>query len=458
MKDTKQMVKFILVGVLAVASGIAAYIYRDDQLIVDLLTIPLFTGIIGYITNWTGVLMLFAPLRFYGWRIPGLRTLYAFLPRRVQVIPAITSDGRFGWQGIVPSRAEKMASIAVDKSLAKLGSISDFYEQLEPDLIANHLALIAKSEIRGVITKIMEREDPQLWHNLPPALREMMFKRIENQLPQIIKNMTNQIGENIEQLVDAKLMIIRYLTAHPKLLNDIFRTMGHKELQFMQNFGFYFGYPMGFVLVAILHSVPHHWWTPWIVLPLGGVIIGYIVNYLGITMIFEPVHPNKWVPWRQGLFIKRKAEISEEYARTISENVITLENIGDEMLNGPRSDRTRQMLADGIRPALEQALGPARRAIRVAVGRRQYDQITESVTLEATGFAPLAFSDPEFNKQRQGKIGAFVSTQMHKLSLDDFNELLRSAVKQDEWLLFVHGAVLGAAGGLAHLLIFPPAG
>lgn len=39
-KDTKQMVKFILVGVLAVASGIAAYIYRDDQLIVDLLTIP----------------------------------------------------------------------------------------------------------------------------------------------------------------------------------------------------------------------------------------------------------------------------------------------------------------------------------------------------------------------------------------------------------------------------------
>ncbi|SHX23923.1 Uncharacterised protein [Mycobacteroides abscessus subsp. abscessus] len=47
---------------------------------------------------------------------------------------------------------------------------------------------------------------------------------------------------------------------------------------------------------------------------------------------------------------------------------------------------------------------------------------------------------------------------MHKLSLDDFNELLRSAVKQDEWLLFVHGAVLGAAGGLAHLLIFPPAG
>lgn len=456
MKDRTQTVKFVLVGVLTVGSTIAAIIFRDNKLVVDLLTVPLFTGIIGYITNWTGVLMLFAPLRFYGWRIPVLRVLYPFLPRRVQVIPAITSDGRFGWQGIVPSRAEKMASIAVDKSLAKLGSINDFYEQLEPDLIADHLATVAQTEIRGVVTKIMEREDPQLWHNLPPALREMMFRRIENQLPQIVKNMTDDIGENIDQLVDAKLMIIRYLTANPQLLNDIFRTMGQKELQFMQNFGFYFGYPMGFVLVAVLHVLPHHWWTPWIVLPVGGVIIGYIVNYLGITMVFEPVHPSRWAPWRQGLFIQRKDEIGKEYARTISEHVITLENIGEEMLHGPRSDRTRLMLANGIRPALDQALGPARRAVRVAVGRRQYDQIAEAVTSEATGFAPLAFADPEFNRQRQSKIGAFLATQMDKLSLDDFNELLRSAVKQDEWLLFVHGAVLGAVGGLAHLLIFPP--
>ena len=48
----------------------------------------------------------------------------------------IRYDGRLGWQGIVPSRADKMASISVDKGLAKLGSISDFYRELEPDKIA----------------------------------------------------------------------------------------------------------------------------------------------------------------------------------------------------------------------------------------------------------------------------------------------------------------------------------
>lgn len=90
-----------------------------DHLLEQLITIPLFTGIIGYITNWSGVLMLFAPINFHGIKVPGLKLLFPFLPRRVQVIPAITSDGRFGWQGIVPSRAEKMASIAVDKSSRK---------------------------------------------------------------------------------------------------------------------------------------------------------------------------------------------------------------------------------------------------------------------------------------------------------------------------------------------------
>src|SRR6185312_11445095 len=92
----------------------------DSETLVDLITIPLFTGVIGYITNWTGVLMLFRPIRFYGVKIPGLKILFPLLPRRVRILPLISYQGKLGWQGIVPSRADKMASIAVDKGLGKL--------------------------------------------------------------------------------------------------------------------------------------------------------------------------------------------------------------------------------------------------------------------------------------------------------------------------------------------------
>ena len=420
-----------------------------SKTLIDLITIPIFTGVIGYITNWTGVLMLFRPLRFYGFRVPGLRILFPYLPRRVQVLPLIRHDGRLGWQGIVPSRADKMASIAVDKGLAKLGSISDFYRELEPDRIAEHLARIAQNEIRDVVETIMQKENPQLWHDLPPVIKEAVFARVRGQLPGIIRHITDEIGENVDQLIDAKLMVIDYFVAHPELLNELFLIMGRKELRFMQNFGFYFGVPMGFVLFGVLQVAPY-----WFVLPIGGVIIGWVVNYIGIAMIFEPVRPTRWIPWRQGLLIKRQGEVTEMYAQMVADKVITLQNIGNELLTGPRSDRTLQLLEDSLRPAVDKAVGPARAAVRVAIGTREYDQIRSSVATEATGFAPIAFNDAEFSRRQSGKIYAFISGQMRQMSPDDFVEMLRSAIKQDEWLLFFHGGALGLFAGFLHLAIF----
>ena len=60
--------------------------------LLELVTIPLFTGVIGYITNWTGILMLFKPVAFHGIRLPGLRALFPFLPKRIQVLPLLSKE------------------------------------------------------------------------------------------------------------------------------------------------------------------------------------------------------------------------------------------------------------------------------------------------------------------------------------------------------------------------------
>jgi len=36
----------------------------------------------------------------------------------------------------------------------------------------------------------------------------------------------------------------------------------------------------------------------------------------------------------------------------------------------------------------------------------------------------------------------------------DFSDMLRTVMREDEWLLYLHGAVLGFGAGLLHLLIF----
>jgi hypothetical protein len=103
---------------------------------------------------------------------------------------------------------------------------------------------------------------------------------------------------------------------------------------------------------------------------------------------------------------------------------------------------------------VDAAVGPARRALRLAIGTREYDKIRDSVASEATQFAPVAFAEPEFNRRQSNRIYAFIAGQMRTMGPEDFVELLRSAIKQDEWLLFVHGGVLGLFAGLLHLAIF----
>jgi hypothetical protein len=112
------------------------------------------------------------------------------------------------------------------------------------------------------------------------------------------------------------------------------------------------------------------------------------------------------------------------------------------------------MLATAMRPAIDQAAGPARGALRVAMGSTRFDTIRDSVAQEAVGRTLTPFKDPEFSKRQAEKIRQLVATRTKELPPRDFVDMMRSAIKEDEWMLYAHGAIMGAAGGYLHLLIF----
>ena len=186
-----------------------------------------------------------------------------------------------------------------------------------------------------------------------------------------------------------------------------------------------------------------------------GVVVGWTTNLLGMSLIFEPVERKKVGPfWLHGLFLRRQKEVADVYAGIIADDVITLEHIGDFLLNGPRGDRTQQMLIEAMGPAIDRAAGPLRGAVRVAVGGREYDAIRDSVAAESVGFTMAPFQDPEFSKRQAKRIEELIAARTREMPSKDFVEMLRSAIKEDEWMLYVHGAVMGAAGGALHLAIF----
>ena len=62
--------------------------------------------------------------------------------------------------------------------------------------------------------------------------------------------------------------------------------------------------------------------------------------------------------------------------------------------------------------------------------------------------SPAVLAWPKYVPETAG------TKRMRTMAPSDFVEMLRSAMKEDEWLLFLHGAVLGFGAGLIHLAIF----
>jgi hypothetical protein len=146
--------------------------------------------------------------------------------------------------------------------------------------------------------------------------------------------------------------------------------------------------------------------------------------------------------------------VADVYSGIIADDLVNLANIGDELLHGPRSDRTRHMIETAMRPAVDRAVGPARPAVRLAVGPREYDAIRTGVATETVEYTMTPLTDEDFNRQQTEAVQKLLAERIREMEPTDFQELLRSAFREDEWLLYAHGAVLGVAGGLLHLLIF----
>lgn len=391
-------------------------------------SIPVIAALIGYATNWLAVRMTFRPLEFVGPRRPWL-----------------------GWQGIIPRKAKRMAAIAVDASLAKLASLSEIFEEIDPDRLAEQLLAELRPRAGAITDEIMEAGDPELWRSLPEPVREAVRERVRRQLPRAVDGLVHDIGENVEHLLDLRLMVVERLAEDRSLLNRIFQEVGEEEFAFIIRSGAYFGLPLGLLQMGLWIAVPA-WW----VLPAAGFVVGYATNWLALNLIFRPVEPARIGPFvLHGLFLRRQDEVAGEYAHIVTEEILTVSNLVDELMNGPRGDRTRALVRRHVEPIVDEAAGIARPAVRLSVGDQGYADIKEQLSSRAFELSEEALDDPAFDRERARAVRAEMRDRMRDLSAAEFQQLLRPAFQEDEMKLILVGAGLGTvAGALQLILVF----
>lgn len=388
-------------------------------------SIPFVAAFVGWITNWIAIKMTFLPLEFVGIR--------PFL----------------GWQGIIPSKAVKMAGIFVDQTMYKLGKLSEVFEQMDPDLIAQHVIRYVEPRLDEYVDDIMQAQSPLIWENTPAVIKSQIYAAVRRDIPRRVEALMHEIGENVEELVDLKEMIVDQLVEDKSLLNRLFLESGAAEFRFIVRSGAYFGFLFGLVQVVVWYLLPA-WW----VLPVFGLIVGYATNWLALNLIFRPLHPRRVGPLTiQGLFLRRQKEVAAVWCPMVTREVLTLRNIINAMVNGSRAERTAKLIRRHIKPVVDEAVGGGlgKALAQVAVGVEGFAQIKESVGQKAIDVSGAPFEDRMFNEDRAKVVEEALRQRMEAMSSEDFQGLLRPCFQEDELKLIIAGAVLGFGAGLAQL-------
>ena len=189
---------------------------------------PVFGAFIGYVTKLLAIRMMFQPLEFRGIR------------------------PWFGWHGVIPRRAGRMASVACDMLLEQLIDPAEVLGRIDPSRLAAELERPLTDAIDDITREVASEYAPGLWESMPERLRSMLVRRIQAEAPEMIAEVMAEVRREPTAFVDVKMMVVTNLVRDKELLNRIFRESGDKEFTFIARSGIYFGFAIGCVQMVAL--------------------------------------------------------------------------------------------------------------------------------------------------------------------------------------------------------------
>ncbi len=387
-------------------------------------SIPFVSALVGWITNVLALKMTFYPIKYYGIR-------------------------PFGWQGIIPSKARKMAETAVDLWTTKLLDIGMQFSKLEPENVAREMSPSIKNLSRQIIDEVMEAKLPKIWAKTPENLKSTVYAQVSESLPIIVEEMMKDVKANISQMLDLKYLAVTALTQNKELLNQMFLKCGEEEFKFIKKSGFYFGFLFGLIQMIVWYYFSY-WW----ILPLFGIAVGYSTNLLALKLIFRPLNPIKIGNLViQGMFIRRQVEVSTEYSKIVASKIITIENIFEYIIRGPGSTKLKIIVQKHIENTINETAGLLKSLVEISTGSRLFLHIRNIACFRFMQELPMNIRHVFGYAENALNLEQILRAKMINLSSKEFEDFLRPVFKEDEFKLIIIGAILGGIAGILQYFI-----
>ena len=408
------------------------------------------TAFVTWAHVWMALKMVFYPITFWGFHLGPLP---------------------IGWQGIVPRKAGRISGIITDNTLSKLGSLREFLDAMDPEDMARIIGEQVGLDLEYLIDEMMMERNATLWQNLPYSLKRRIYSQAHKQLPDVLRNLVTELTINVESLVDMRDMVVRQMEGDRRLMVNMFLKVGQKEINFIWHISALIGMMFGVFQMIVWFVVPWHW-----TIPFWASIWGFLTNWIAIWMVFNPLEPHpvrypqffaltqdRKFPWLkpviprigtynvQGAFMKRQEEVSDVFARVVTEDLITLKSIMTEMMYGGKKDKTRRIVKRHINQIMETPL--VRTSLQLSLGPKEYAKLKTDLIDRSIEITMVPVCDPAFNASRAQKIYQMFRERILELTPREFQNLLRPAFQEDEWILILLGGVTGFIAGTIHLFV-----
>ncbi len=407
-------------------------------------TVPIFAAIIGWGTNVVALFLTFWPLEFTG--VPIKR----YLCGDKQPI------GCIGWQGIIPTKAPDMARKCIELMTRELFSLQEVFARVDPETIAD----IMKPQLVPVIHKLMDDVGHKflgkLWTLQPQSLQQIFVNGAIDACPEMIIGLMNEVGEDIEAVLDVENAVVTMLNERKELLNNVFKQCGDKEFTFIERSGAYLGF-----LFGVLQTILWYFYKGMWVLPAAGFIVGIATNYIALYIIFNPTNPvNICCCTIQGIFLTRQPKVSRVFAKIMADEVVTPHLLWRFILQADRKEgvkRTKEskkfyaILRHHVRKMSKKMIGSFSPIIGLSLDPKEVENMHKYIEKEIEKQLPkLTPCTYEYMKEALN-FEYTLRTAMQSLPPKKFEDVLHPVFQEDEAKLVFVGGVLGAAAGAIQL-------
>ncbi len=393
-----------------------------NDLLLLFLTVPLVTAFVGWVTNWAAVKMIFHPEEWVG-------------------------IGPFGWQGILQRRSHKFATGIADMAVENLLSPRELAEKLDPEEMEKLFEETLAAQSDELIAEAAEIIRPGAWEEIPDHVKQMVNMQVKAQTSQLSREIFNRLQGVSDELLDLHQLVYSQLSGkNVGLLAKFTKEIGANEFKFIEYYGGVFGFIIGLVQVGVW-SLLQTWWL----MPIVGVIVGLVTNWLAIQMIFRPQQPTKYfgIFKYQGMFPKRQAQISADYGRVTAAEILTPRNLIRLVSEGEAGERIARIVTEIISDKIDQEWKKVAPMVPVTVTPAHLELVKDKIVHRITNTVPEV--QPQFEEylERKLDIEATIENKLQSLPKDEFERILRGVFEEDETTLIIVGGVLGGGVGVA---------